>query len=485
MKRYLFVGPSLPDAAHLLVGSEVAVLPPVAGGDLLRLDLQPGDVVGIIDGYFHQTRAVRHKEILALLHKGVNFLGAASIGALRAAELDSFGMRGVGTIYRDYRDGRLEADDEVALLHGPAESGYRPMSEPLVNIRATLDIAQHEGILDVRTSDCLIAALASRTYRLRSYPELILAARDAGVSPSGIDALAELCANRPANPKRADALLLVKALRSPSPDDRPSRFALARTSFLDRWELSAQGASTAEGEVGEMAWLRVCQLFARDYPDFHRDLVLGYVAGDCATTCGRDTIGEPMAAAIAHAVHRSFIPSPSSEQRYEGQFKFLDQWLTPKEQRHSDLTDKIVSFLVRGFRITPGIAAERAALDALRGHPAADIARRHVRAAEWVNEQVRQRQSNFDIRRLSREQILAFFAKCWDTDQDNLELHALDRGISSLDMLVASAGPYYLLAKYNPATVDFRLTPRTVRLTDPPLLQRQRPEWLAPEDVPS
>jgi hypothetical protein len=113
VRRYLFVGPSLPDATRLAEDTDIHVAPPVAGGNLLRLTAASGDVVGIVDGHFHQTHAVRHKEILALLGRGVRVLGAASIGALRAAELDRFGMEGIGEIYRNYRDGVLEADDEV------------------------------------------------------------------------------------------------------------------------------------------------------------------------------------------------------------------------------------------------------------------------------------------------------------------------------------------------------------------------------------
>lgn len=70
-----------------------------AAGDLLRLAPRPG----IVDGSFHQTRAVRHKEILALIDAGVTVLGAASMGALRAAELDTYGMIGVGRVYDDFR----------------------------------------------------------------------------------------------------------------------------------------------------------------------------------------------------------------------------------------------------------------------------------------------------------------------------------------------------------------------------------------------
>ena len=69
--------------------------------------------------------------------QGIHVYGAASIGALRAAELDVFGMRGIGRIYEDFRDGVLEDDDEVAVLHGPEELGYPPVTEAMVNIRAT------------------------------------------------------------------------------------------------------------------------------------------------------------------------------------------------------------------------------------------------------------------------------------------------------------------------------------------------------------
>ena len=69
---------------------------------------------------------VWHKEILWAMAQGIHVFGAASIGALRAAELDAFGMRGIGRIYEAFRDGVLEDDDEVAVLHGPEELGYPP-----------------------------------------------------------------------------------------------------------------------------------------------------------------------------------------------------------------------------------------------------------------------------------------------------------------------------------------------------------------------
>ena len=81
--------------------------------------------IAIIDGYFERMAAVWHKEILLALERGIAVWGAASMGALRAAELAPFGMIGVGAIYRAFARGALDADDEVAVAHLPAEHGYR------------------------------------------------------------------------------------------------------------------------------------------------------------------------------------------------------------------------------------------------------------------------------------------------------------------------------------------------------------------------
>ncbi|MFG2395805.1 TfuA-like protein [Streptomyces lydicus] len=45
-------------------------------------------------------------------------------------------------------DLRRTADDEVPLLHGSADEGYRPLSEALVNLRATLRRCIQDGLFD-------------------------------------------------------------------------------------------------------------------------------------------------------------------------------------------------------------------------------------------------------------------------------------------------------------------------------------------------
>ncbi|MGW6513723.1 TfuA-like protein, partial [Streptomyces niveus] len=109
MTVHVYSGPTVPAVRVREVVPGAVTHPPVRHGDLMRLGAGPGDTVLIIDGLWHQSAPVRHKEILALLADGVAVVGAASMGALRAAELTPYGMVGVGRIFEDFRSGALDA----------------------------------------------------------------------------------------------------------------------------------------------------------------------------------------------------------------------------------------------------------------------------------------------------------------------------------------------------------------------------------------
>ena len=104
MTFLLFVGPTLAAEKIAEAGSFVC-LPPVAQGDLYRAALRRPRAIGVIDGYFSGAPSVWHKEILWAISQGIPVFGSASMGALRAAELHAFGMRGVGRIFEAFRDG--------------------------------------------------------------------------------------------------------------------------------------------------------------------------------------------------------------------------------------------------------------------------------------------------------------------------------------------------------------------------------------------
>lgn len=211
----LFVGPSLPDAA-VFCGDTTHVRPPAAHGDVLRAVRNGATAIGIVDGNFEHVAPVWHKEILHALDQGVAVFGAASMGALRAAECDTFGMIGVGRIYADYATGRRIDDADVALLHGPAELGYPALSLPLVNVDATLD--RLEG-LDKSAILTLRDAAATLFYKDRTWPAVIKAA---GMAEDRAEVLQLLHATS-VNQKRADALALVHAMVDFSPQTPAKR----------------------------------------------------------------------------------------------------------------------------------------------------------------------------------------------------------------------------------------------------------------------
>jgi hypothetical protein len=130
----VYLGPSLPaeEAARLLPAQ---YRPPVKRGDLAAAE--GARIIIVIDGEFNQNYSVTPKEILRLLDKGVTVIGAASMGALRAAELAGLGMTGVGWVYEAYRAGRIDGDDEVALNYCPLS--FQPLTVPLVNVRYWLE----------------------------------------------------------------------------------------------------------------------------------------------------------------------------------------------------------------------------------------------------------------------------------------------------------------------------------------------------------
>ena len=180
MGIFVFVGPTMgvEEARNIL---DATYLPPASQGDVFCLvATSDARVIGIIDGHFNEVPSVWHKELLWAMSQGVHVLGAGSIGALRAAELEAFGMVGEGRIFEAYRSGVLEPydtpfedDDEVAVVHAPAELGYGLLSDALVDIRCTLDLASREEIISLALRDRLVELGKSCFYAERNYAALI------------------------------------------------------------------------------------------------------------------------------------------------------------------------------------------------------------------------------------------------------------------------------------------------------------------------
>jgi len=230
----VFAGPTVGrrDVEEIL-GPGVRVLAPVALGDLYRECERRPFAIGIVDGYFDRVPSVWHKEILWAMTSGVHVFGAASMGALRAAELETYGMIGVGRIYEAFSAGMLEDDDEVAVAHADEESGYRCVSEALVNVRFTLAAAREEGIVEESAVDALLKAAKSLFYPERTFPRILALAEIPAATRRGLEAWLP---HGRIDQKRRDALAMLGALRdlvASNPGSKKVRYHFERT---DAWE---------------------------------------------------------------------------------------------------------------------------------------------------------------------------------------------------------------------------------------------------------
>ena len=213
MSVFIFTGPTIsPEEARQYL--DAVYLPPVSQGDVYRVARKQPQAIGIIDGYFERIPSVWHKEILWAMHRGIHVFGSASMGALRAAELDAFGMEGVGAVFEAFRDGRLEDDDEVAVAHGSAEVGYRGGSEAMVNIRFTLEKAEKAGIIGRQTHEMLLRIAKDLFYPDRFYSAILQQAAQAGLPDEELRALGDWLPNGALNPKRDDAIAMIRVIEA-------------------------------------------------------------------------------------------------------------------------------------------------------------------------------------------------------------------------------------------------------------------------------
>jgi hypothetical protein len=176
----VFLGPSLdaPTARRLAPGARF--LPPAGRGDVfraLRQIRQKPRAIALIDGVFEARPAVWHRELLAALEEGIAVFGAASMGALRAAELWPFGMVGIGQVYRWVRDGTIVDDAEVAILHADREHGYRSLTVPLVNVRGAAAAAHEARVISRSQVRALISAASVLFYQERDWPRVLATLR--------------------------------------------------------------------------------------------------------------------------------------------------------------------------------------------------------------------------------------------------------------------------------------------------------------------
>jgi hypothetical protein len=204
MKTIVFSGPSIDEAeVHRLAACTHA--PPIKRGDLAAVD--DYDVIVILDGEFGQSISVSPKEILAVLGQGKTVIGASSMGALRASELDRSGMIGVGWVYEYFRRGAVRRDADVALVYSPFD--YKPMTVPMVDVEYWMEQAFAAGLIRSKERTVLLK-VARALFFVDRTPERLTDALRRAVGCDTLDSLLVFSGGRIPNVKSVDAAEAVR-----------------------------------------------------------------------------------------------------------------------------------------------------------------------------------------------------------------------------------------------------------------------------------
>lgn len=208
-KVIIFLGPSLSRDKAKSILPDAEYRPPARKGDLLKVDSNA--IVGLIDGVFLQDYPPTPIEVYTAIARGAKVFGAASIGALRAVELERLGMIGIGRIFRLYKQGRIEGDDEVAVIFD--SNDYSLHSEALIDIRYTLYHAYKAGIISNNTRRRLVSIAKGIYFPYRTYDAVISKAREKGVSSSEFSALESYISSNKRSLKEEDSIKLLRFIR--------------------------------------------------------------------------------------------------------------------------------------------------------------------------------------------------------------------------------------------------------------------------------
>ncbi len=172
-KPIVYLGPTLnrDEASRIL---EADYRDPAKKGDFLRLSHTSDEkkYVGFIDGVFLHDYPPSPIEVYHLAtRKNIELIGASSLGALRAVELEKFGMKGIGKIFQLFKNGILNADDEVAVTFVRDKNILQ--SEALIDIRFNLFLAYKKGIITKQTKKRFVRIAKNIYFPFRNYDDII------------------------------------------------------------------------------------------------------------------------------------------------------------------------------------------------------------------------------------------------------------------------------------------------------------------------
>ncbi|MDP7726333.1 TfuA-like protein [Mycobacterium sp. TY814] len=453
-------GPTIATEDIHAVIPHAEVVPPISFGDALRYGLAPGDTLLIVDGLFFQSASVRHKELLTLMDDGVRVVGSSSMGALRAAELHPFGMEGYGWVFEGYRDGIIDADDEVGMVHGDPEDGYPVFVDALVNIRQTVAQAVTTGVLTAATGDQLIDTARRTPFTQRTWNRLL---ESADVPERAV--LAKQLKSMRIDIKHADAVLaLQEVIRGP-------RYVAVRpgpppTVWSERWrqrwapptpvEVTPGGDDVVDIlDIDVLSLLSVCATDRWAYRPALEQVAAWYWnltnpgdEGSVRDRAARAVAGigvddyERALETIAHryAVASGIIDASGFPEHVRA------HWLTDEEmQKFADDPVAVSARLTtRTLFFTRSLPAIQHFLELLRTDPRLPDWRAMAAQALARRDELSRQKPNLNLHRPDPVQLKRLFSMRWGTQVDHIEL--AQRGLMTNDAFYNAASLFAVSA---------------------------------------
>lgn len=209
-KITIFLGPSLQQIEAKKYIKNAEFKSPAKRGDIEKEIILGTKIIGLVDGMFYNQSAVGHKEILKALNNGIKIIGSSSMGALRACEMDKFGMIGIGKVYQLYKNRIIDSDDEVAILYDPIN--LEQLTEALVDIRETLLYSVNNHIINIQEYKKIIRNIQKINYSQRTYDYIFeYLVKNKIINLSKIKNLVLQIKNKgPINIKKVDCIELLK-----------------------------------------------------------------------------------------------------------------------------------------------------------------------------------------------------------------------------------------------------------------------------------
>lgn len=448
------------------------VVPPIAFGHALGYGLRGGDTLVIIDGLFMQNPSVRHKELLALLVDGVRVAGASSMGALRAAELHPFGMEGYGWVFESYRDGTLEADDEVGMVHGDGEDGYPVFVDALVNMRHTAAHAVGAGVLSQTLADRLIEIARGIPFTTRTWDRLLAAA-----GANDRRALARQLRTLRVDIKHADAMLALRSIDA-SPQPEPARPGPPPTIWGHRWRQrwapatptptcdpdgSAAIVDVADGDV--LALLSLCATddwtyipALEQFAAWHRRTTHPHERGDVRTLAARAVaeVPAPDPVQALESVVFTYLVACGTIDETGFPDEVSGEWLTEQERTSlgCDIVAAAARVAARTLFLPPALPAIDHFLTLIRSDARLHRWRELTASALARRDALARRMPQLNLNRPDANHLRALYSARWGVPADRIA--QARRGLFT-DAAFYSAATTFAVAAADGALPEFRV----------------------------